>query len=258
MLHSADGSINSPSCVCSQPRSSHCSSTLDDVSEEVEEDDDEDVESSCSPNCDCQHSSSSTCHSPTTESDGTRSTRSRKRGAKSDRQPQPFYLHPCKNADVMTNAKQLVSTKSSFYMNPVEQLENRKNQNLNTDKYQSSRCESQPFYLHDPNSIVYTRVRELFGCDNQSKKQHVKKKLIDEEACSVGSSEVSFSTSTQDSETIRSTDSCSTSSAMTTSQAESTSESGSESPTSSSNDDDHNNNLVQSNQQLSSEYQVSQ
>lgn len=256
MLHSTDGT-RTPSCICSQQRTqSHCS-TLDDVSEGVEDDDDAD--SSCSPNCDCQHSSSSTCHSPVTESEPSLGRKHKSKNGEAGRNRQPFYLHPRKDADLSSMSRS-AGSKSSFFLNSSDKLENRKNQTLSSGHHhhhhhrhhrrhhhenQHAEQQPKPFYLHDPNSIVYTRVKELFGCEYESKRQRQSsgKKHVDKNR-SANSTEAGFCSS-HDSTSTRSH---SVNSEMTASQAESVSDCGSESSVSLSNDDDHNNNLIQSTQ----------
>ena len=255
MLHDGDGSSGSPSCICSQQRSSqsHCS-TLDEVSEEVE---DEEDDSSCSPSCDCQHSSSSTCHSPVTESEPTIGRKKREpSNGESGRNRQPFFLHPRKEVD-LASLSRTGPTKTSFFLNPADQLENRKNQNLSSQHHrhhhhrrhhenQHAEQQHSPFYLHDPNSIVYTRVKELFGCEYQQDKRTAGNKKSTDKSRSVKSC---------DSRGSATSHSCSS---MATSQAESSvsdsSSARSQSSASLSHDDDHNNNLISSTQ--TSESQV--
>uniref|UniRef100_A0A0P4YCD1 GPI-anchored adhesin protein PGA55 n=1 Tax=Daphnia magna TaxID=35525 RepID=A0A0P4YCD1_9CRUS len=244
MLQSEDGSSRSPSCVCSKQRSaqSNCS-TLDEVSEEVEEEDD--IDSSCSPSCDCLHSSSSTCHSPVTESEPTLS-RKRNETIKDDsgQHRKPFYLHPRKEMELSTLSR-AVPNQTSFFLNPSDQLENRKNQNLSSSHRhhhhhrhshhrhshddELSDQQQQPFYLHDPDSIVYTRVKELFVVGKLNEKKRPAN------LAGAGFSELN------DSETAR----CrSGSSKMATTESASECDS-SDSSASVTNDDDHNNNLIQ-------------
>lgn len=244
MLQSEDGSSRSPSCVCSKQRSaqSNCS-TLDEVSEEVEEEDD--IDSSCSPSCDCLHSSSSTCHSPVTESEPTLS-RKRNETMKDDsgQHRKPFYLHPRKEMELSTLSR-AVPNQTSFFLNPSDQLENRKNQNLSSSHRhhhhhrhshhrhshddELSDQQQQPFYLHDPDSIVYTRVKELFVVGKLNEKKRPAN------LAGAGFSELN------DSETVR----CrSGSSKMATTESASECDS-SDSSASVTNDDDHNNNLIQ-------------
>ncbi|KAI9555539.1 hypothetical protein GHT06_018054 [Daphnia sinensis] len=244
ILQSEDGSSRSPSCVCSKQRSaqSNCS-TLDEVSEEVEEEDD--IDSSCSPTCDCLHSSSSTCHSPVTESEPTLS-RKRNETKKDDsgQNRKPFYLHPRKEMELSALSR-AVPNQTSFFLNPADQLENRKNQNMSSghrhhhhhrhSHHRHSRDgelgdqQQQPFYLHDPESIVYTRVKELFVVGKLNEKKRP-----------ANLTGAAFS-ELNDSETTR----CrSGSSKMATTESASECDS-SDSSASVTNDDDHNNNLIQ-------------
>lgn len=178
MLRPSDGG-RSPTCVCSQQHTAHSNySTVDEVSEEAEdEEDDVDGESTCSPNCDCRHSSSSACHSPITETDAsTTLERQQEDGGGGGRsRHQPFYLHPRKEMDLV----RYPGTKQGFHLNGSgDHLENRKNQGFSGSQHHHHQrhhrhhhrhqhnghhCEQEPFYLHDPKSIVYTRVKELFG-----------------------------------------------------------------------------------------------
>ena len=258
MLQSEDGSSQSQSCICSKQRSaqSNCS-TLDEVSEEVEDEDDEDF--SCSPNCDCLHSSSSTCHSPVTESEptlGRKRTETKKDESGQNRKP--FYLHPRKEVDLSVLARG-IPNQTSFFLNPSDQLENRKNQNLSSNhrqhrhhhhrhthhrhhhENQHTDPQQKPFYLHDPDSIVYTRVKELFVAGKEIVDKKRSTNLAGAGFCGL-----------KDSETCRSH---SGSSKMATTESASSECDGSDSSTSSTNDDDNNNNLIQSAQ--SEEFHVS-
>lgn len=241
MLQSEDGSSQSPSCVCSKQRSaqSNCS-TLDEVSEEVEEEDD--IDSSCSPSCDCLHSSSSACHSPVTESEPTLS-RKRNETKKDDsgQHRKPFYLHPRKEMELEALSRS-VPNQTSFFLNPSDQLENHKNHNMSASHRHHRHShhhhqrdgeftdqQQQPFYLHDPDSIVYTRVKELFVVGKLNDKKRP-----------ANLTGVAFS-DLNDAETVR----CrSGSSKLATTESASECD-GSDSSVSLTNDDDHNNNLIQ-------------
>ena len=231
MLHEGDAS-----CVCSQQRSSQ-NTLLDQVSEEGEED----ADSSCSPISDCQHSSSSTCHSPVTE---LKPSRKRPTNGESGK---PFFLHPRKEID-LTSLSLSCPTKTSFFLNPADQLENRKNKNLSSGHrhhhrhhhhrrhHENKQAEQHPpFYLHDPNSVVYTRVKELFGCEHEVK---CPQQLAEnEKSIEANRLTKSHRAGSCDYET------------MGTSQAESAFDSSSvRSSASLSHDDDHNNNLIPSTQ----------
>ncbi len=247
MLQSDDGSSSqSQSCICSKQRSaqSNCS-TLDEVSEEVEDDDDADF--SCSPSCDCLHSSSSTCHSPVTESEPTldrKRTESKKDEPGQNRKP--FYLHPRKEVDLAALSR-TIPNQTSFFLNPSDQLENRKNQNLSSGhrhhhhhrhthhrhhhENQHTDPQQKPFYLHDPDSIVYTRVKELFVAGKEIIDKKRPTNLAGAGFCGL-----------KDSESCRSH---SGSSKMATTESASSECDGSDSA-SLTNDEDNNNNLIQS------------
>ena len=140
--------LSSRSCVCRQEAS--CDETC------------------CSPSCDCNQSAaasgSSACNSPVSDDNDNR------RGER--RHHEPFFLHPPTDLVASLSRPKLIdfgdqkildqnsnsSSGYSFFLNPLKaenvRLENKKNQ---------SKAQHEPFFLHDPKSIVYTRVRELFS-----------------------------------------------------------------------------------------------
>lgn len=122
--------------------------------------------SSCSPSCDC-HSTGSVCQSPVNAESFLSSRDSSDSCA---RHQEPFYLHPPASSTshsyetlsplttdgLQTNASDENST--GFYTNPLTEansLEEHKN-GINCEQHE-------PFYLHDPNAVVYNRIRDLFG-----------------------------------------------------------------------------------------------
>lgn len=226
--HPADDESRSGTCVCSQHHQNAAgymssNGTLDEVSEEVEDEEDDDAESSsCSPSCDCcQHSSSSTCHSPVHHEISKKNAS----GLDQAGRHEPFFLHPRKDSS-------LTSSNGSFFL-AEKTLENGtvgKNRHQRHHR-RNHQQEQQPFYLHDPKSIVYTRVRELFHHDYQ---QH---RSIETESKTAQSAPIS---------SMGGASSGGASSGGTsdlTSHVDS-SESGSDSASQASHEDDHNNNLV--------------
>ena len=127
----ADGGSTRSSCVCHRQQET---TTPDDTT-------------CCSQSYDCLPVSgngaaitSSSCSSMSTNSQS------------SGRSQQPFFLHPPRNP---IRTEEIQPKKESFFLNPLKtsvHLENHRNQ-MNGHE---------PFYLHDPKAVVYTRVRELF------------------------------------------------------------------------------------------------
>ena len=212
LLHPSvmDGEVVS-TCVCSPPHGNYTTynNTLDGISEDV----DEDAESSsCSPSCDCDDSSSSSsspCQSPIDETPvisgvGNGNSKSRR---------EPFYLHP-RTDDGESSASS--SGRSDVFLQDgarSDRMENRRNHH----KHHHQR---QPFYLHDPKSLVYTRVKELFGSSTSA--PGTNRRSDQDRTAASGSSGNGTQSSLSE----------------LTSQAEST-DSGSDSA-----EDDHNNNLI--------------
>lgn len=129
-----DGQRSPSNCICSGQHTSHSHySTLDEVSEEGEDDDQTGTSASRSSSS-CSGCSGSSSPSTSSEPNSTIKRKNNRRPSSevSRDSREPFYLHPKKINEKPFNFNE----------------ENRKNE---------------PFYLHDPKSIVYTRVRELFG-----------------------------------------------------------------------------------------------
>lgn len=214
-------------CICSQHnrQSSYMSSsgTLDDVSEEA---DDDPGSSSCSPSCDCQHSSSSTCHSPVHTPVQKESTLNRKGSGRRE----PFFLHPRKEM-MMAMPPTSTGDPGGFFLVPESHIQNdviprhhhHHRHHREHHHHHHRQHQQQPFYLHDPKAVVYTRVRELFI---QGQPHHLIETEVKSRADPPMPMPVSSSSGTSD----------------LTSRSE-TSETESDSA-SVSNEDDHNNNLV--------------
>lgn len=203
-------------CVCGPPHANYTTynNTLDGISEDV----DEDAESSsCSPSCDCDDSSassSSPCQSPIDDTPvisggGNGNCKSRR---------EPFYLHP-RTEDGESSASS--SGRSDVFLpdsSRSDRMENRRNHHKN---HHGGNHQRQSFYLHDPKSLVYTRVKELFGSSTSASGTNRRSGNQDRTAASTSSGNGTQSSLSE-----------------LTCQAEST-DSGSDSA-----EDDHNNNLI--------------
>ena len=192
-------------CICGPSHATYTTTTYNNTLDGISEDVDEDAESSsCSPSCDCDDtsaSSSSPCQSPVNETPVIS-------GGSSKSRREPFYLHPRKDED----GEYSVSSETGN-----DQMENRRNQQHHRHH------QRKPFYLHDPNSIVYTRVKELFSPSSTSACGTNRRSDVDQDRTEASGSS---GNETQ-----------SSASELTESQASSDSASDSA-------EDDHNNNLI--------------